>query len=157
MKTKFIVVILSIFLLSSFSYAQKKKKSITNIVGSEVSMGKTMSSIVSGLNNSSFTNGKSGKKDLISQLSGIKGTDYLQYASVAGELAGALKETSFLPDWASKKDGILDQIQTASSIAGVASGLSGIFGMLSPDAMGSKLLKNKGSISTALNVLSILK
>jgi hypothetical protein len=157
MKTKFIVVILSIFLLSSFSYAQKKKKSITDIVGSEVSMGKTMSSIVSGLNNSSFANGKSGKKDLISQLSGIKGTDYLQYASVAGELAGALKETSFLPDWASKKDGILDQIQTASSIAGVASGLSGIFGMLSPDAMGSKLLKNKGSISTALNVLSILK
>lgn len=158
MKTNFIVVILSIFLLTSISYAQNKStKSITDLVTSEVDMGKTMGSIVNGLKNSSFTSGKAGKKDLISQLSGIKGTDYLQYATIAGELAGSLKESAFLPDWASQKDGILDKIQTASSIADVAGGLSGIFGLLSPDSMGKNLLKNKSSISSALNVLSLLK
>ena len=157
MKTKLSVVILSVFLLTSFSFAQKKNKSISDITSSELSLGKTMGSLVSGLKSSSFTSGKSGQKDIISQLNGIKGTDYLQYASVAGELAGALKESAFLPDWATQKDGILDKIKDASSIADVAGGLSGMFGLLSPDSMGKKLLKNKSSISSALNILSLLK
>ncbi|MEZ4823601.1 MAG: hypothetical protein R2942_14845 [Ignavibacteria bacterium] len=33
-----------------------------------------MGSLVSGLKSSSFTSGKSGQKDIISQLNGIKGT-----------------------------------------------------------------------------------
>jgi hypothetical protein len=158
MKTKVLTILFSIFLFVSAVNAQKDKtKSITDIVGSSVNMGNVMGSLVNGITSSSFTGGKAGKKDLLNQLSGVNATDYLKYASVAGELAGALKGTAFLPDWASQKDGILDKIQSAASIADVAGGVSGMLGMLNPSSLTKSFKKKQSSITSALNVLSMMK
>ncbi|MBK8550705.1 MAG: hypothetical protein IPL53_06450 [Ignavibacteria bacterium] len=158
MKVKALVVLFSLFFLVTGIKAQNDPlKSITDIVGSQMGMGDVMGSLVNGIKPSSFTSGKSGKKDLINQLSGIKATDYLQYTSVAGQLAGALKGTSFLPGWASQKDGILDQLQSAGSMADVAGGVSGLLGNINPSSLSSGFKKNQSSITSALGILSMIK
>ena len=158
MKTK-IFVLLCLFLFSHNVKAQNDAlKGITDMVGSNANIGSLMGTMVNGIKPSAFTNGKAGKSDLISQLTGIKGADdYLKYASVAGEMAGMLKGTSFLPGWASQKDGVLDKLQSAASIADVVGGLGGLLGNLDPSALTKGFKKNKSSVSSALNVLSMIK
>ena len=157
MKAK-ILLLLCIFLFSLNVKAQNDPvKSITDMVGSKADIGSLMGTMVNGIKPSAFTSGKSGKSDLISQLSGINATDYLKYASVAGELAGMLKGTSFLPSWASQKDGVLEKLQSAGSIADVAGGMGGLLGNLDPSALTKGFKKNKSSVSSALNVLSMIK
>ncbi len=157
MKTKILSLIFILF-LASFSRAQDDPlKGITNVLGSNTGMGSLMGSLVGGIKSSSFTGGKSAKKDLISQIAGVKSSDYLQYASYAGELAGMLKGAAFLPDWANKKDGVLDQLKTAGSIADVAGGVGSLAGMLNPGSLTGSFKKNQSSWSSALNVLSMLK
>lgn len=154
MRKKFLTLVCILFFTSSI-YA--KTDPLTDMSGRQSGLGSLLGTLVSGINSSSFTSGKSAKKDLISQIAGTKTSDYLQYASLAGQLAGMLKSTSFLPDWASKKDGVLDQLQTAGSIADVAGGLGGLVGNLNPSSLSSSFKKNKSSFTTALNVLSMMK
>lgn len=158
MKTK---IFLSLFcLMFIFSGAQAQKDPVNDIiksVGSQASMGSLMGTMVNGIKPSAFMDGKTGKNDIIKQLSGIDATDYLKYASVAGELAGVLKSTAFLPDWANKKDGILDQITNASSIANVAGGLVGMTSLLNPSSLTKGFKKNQNSWKSAMDVLSLIK
>lgn len=151
MKIKVLIVLFSLFVLTTGIKAQNDP--LKSIAG----MGDVMGILVNGIKPSAFTSGKSGKKDLISQLSGIKATDYLQYASFAGQLAGALKGTSFLPGWASQKDGILDQLQSAGSMADVAGGVSGLLGNINPGSLSSGFKKKQSSITSALGILSMMK
>ena len=90
-------------------------------------------------------------------LSGVGATDYLKYASIAGSLAGSLKGTAFLPDWAGEKDGVLDMLQQAGSIADVAGGVSGLLGNINPASLTKSMKKNMGSVTSALKILSMLK
>lgn len=158
MKTK---IFLSLFcLIFIFSGAQAQKDPVNDIlksVGSQSNMGSLMGTMVNGIKPSAFMDGKTGKNDIIKQLSGIDATDYLKYASVAGELAGVLKSTAFLPDWANKKDGILDQITNASSIANVAGGLVGMTSLLNPSSLTKGFKKNQNSWKSAMDVLSLIK
>src|SRR5262245_10662662 len=98
-------------------------------------MGSLLGQVVNGVKSSSFSSGKSGKDDIISQLNNVKGGDYLGYASVAGSLAGSLKDAAFLPDWATQKDGVLDKIKGAGDMADVAGGLLGVVGNLNPKSL----------------------
>lgn len=154
MKTK-ILLLLCIFLFSQNIKAQNDPlKGITDVVGSQIGMGSLMGQLVKGIKPSSFIGGKSGKSDLISQVSSIGSSDYLKYASVLGTLAGSLKGSSFLPEWADKKDGVLDQLKNAGSIADVATGTSSMLGMLDPSALTGSFKKNQGTYKDALNLLS---
>lgn len=154
MKAKILALVCILFFTSTII---AKNDPVTDMTVKQSGIGSLMGTLVSGINSSAFTSGKSAKKNLISQIAGTKATDYMQYASLAGELAGMLKGTSFLPDWASKKDGVLDQLQTAGSVADVAGGLGGLVGSLDPSALSSSFKKNKSSFTTALNVLSMMK
>lgn len=157
MKTKILFLICILF-ISGIVKAQKDPlKGVMDAVGSQVGMGDLMGQLVGGIKNSAFTGGKSGKSDLISKLSGINATDYMQYASVLGSLAGSLKGTSFLPSWASQKDGVLDKLQQAGSIADVAGGMSGILGNLSPNVLKGSFKDNLGTFNSALGLLSKVK
>jgi len=138
------------FISTSLKAQNDPLKSITG-------MGNLLGTLVNGIKPNAFTSGKSAKKDLVSQISGTKTSDYLQYASLAGQLAGMLKSTSFLPDWAIKKDGVLDQLQTAGSIADVAGGVGSLVGMLNPSSLTSGFKKKQSTWSTALNALSMFK
>jgi len=163
MKSKILIVI-GFFIFATGAYAQNDKtksndptKGITDMIGSQMNMGDVMGSLVNGIKPSAFDLGSSGKTDLLNQLSGIPVTDYMKYATVAGELAGSLKGSSFLPSWASQKDGIMDQLTKAGSIAEVAGGVSGLLGNLDPSALTKSFKKKKGSITSALGILSMLK
>lgn len=163
MKSKILIVI-GFFIFAAGTYAQNDKsknsdptKGITDVIGSQMNMGDVMGSLVNGIKPSAFDLGSSGKNDLLNQLSGIPVTDYMKYATVAGELAGSLKGSSFLPSWASQKDGIMDQLTKAGSIAEVAGGVSGLLGNLDPSAFTKSFKKKKGSITSALGILSMLK
>lgn len=120
-------------------------------------MGSLLGQVVNGVKTSSYSNGKSGKNDIISQLNNVKGGDYLGYASVAGSLAGSLKDVAFLPDWATKKDGVLSSIQKAGSMADVAGGLLGVVGNLNPKSLTSGFKKNKTLVTSGLDILSKMK
>ncbi len=158
MKAKILIIFLGILFLTAGLKAQNDPlKSITDAVGSQMGMGDVMSSLVNGIKPSAFTSGKSAKKDLIGQLTGVNMSDVTQYASIAGELAGALKETSFLPGWATQKDGVLDQIKSAASIADLAGGVSGLLGNINPSALTKGFKKNQSSITSALDILSKMK
>jgi len=151
---------LLMFFSSAELKAQKDKdplKGALDMVGKQAGMNDLMGQFLKGINNNAFTSGKSGKKDLLNKLSGIDATDYLQYASVAGDLAGALKGTSFLPDWASKKDGVLDQIKSAASIADVAGGVLDMSKMIDPGMFSKGFKKNMGTWTSALSLLSLVK
>ncbi len=153
MKAKICLLIVVLF-VASIANAQndsKKKKS------SSMDLSGLMGQVISGMKSSSFTDGKAGKNEVLGMLSGIDASDYLKYASVAGSLAGALKSTSFLPGWATQKDGVLDKLQQAGSIADVAGGMSGLVGNLNPSSMSKGLKGNLGTISTALGILSMIK
>lgn len=159
MKTKIILAVLCLmFIVKGVKAQTDPLKGIMDAVGSQVGMGDLMGTLVNGIKPSAFTNGKSGKTDLLGQLSGISNaSDYLGYAKVAGDLSGMLKSTSFLPDWAGKKDGILDQIQNASSIASLAGGLSDMTSLLNPSALSGSFKKNKSSFTQGLNLLKLVK
>jgi hypothetical protein len=157
MKTKIVLLLCIFFSLQNVKAQDNPLKGITDMVGSQAGLGSLMGTMVKGIKPSAFTSGKTAKTDLISQLTGTKTSDYMQYASIAGELAGSLKETSFLPGWASQKDGILDQIQKAGSIAEVAGGVGSLVGMLNPSSLTSGFKKNKSSWTSALNILSMVK
>lgn len=163
MKSKFLLLIcFIIFASGSFAQNDKSKsndalKNITDAVGSQMSIGDVMGSLVNGIKPSAFDLGSSGKTDLLNQLSGIPVTDYMKYASVAGELAGSLKGSSFLPSWASQKDGIMDQLTKAGSIADVAGGVSGLLGNINPSSFTKSFKKKQSSITSALGILSLLK
>lgn len=156
---KFIILLCCFLFVSTNIFAQstkktKKKKSKTL---STSTMGDIMGTVLNGLNTEAFENGSTGKSDLISQLSGVKGSDFSKYGTIASELAGALKSTSFMPEWATQKDGVLDKLKMAGSIADVAGGMSGLLGAIDPGAMSSGLLKNKNSLMSALSILSMIK
>jgi hypothetical protein len=163
MKSK-ILILVGLFIFVTGAYAQNDKtksndplKSITDVVGSQMNMSDVMGSVVNGIKPSAFDLGSSGKTDLLNQLSGIPATDYLKYGAIAGELAGALKGSSFLPGWASQKDGIMDQLTKAGSIADVAGGVSGILGNLNPSSLTKGFKKKQSSITSALGILSMIK
>lgn len=163
MKSKFLFLfIILIFASGSFAQSDKTKsnsttKSISDAIGSQMNMGDVMGSLVNGIKPSAFDLGSTGKTDLLNQLSGVPVTDYLKYGAIAGELAGALKGSSFLPGWASQKDGIMDQLTKAGSIAEVAGGVSGLLGNLDPSSLTKGFKKKKSSITSALGILSLLK
>ncbi|MFZ1320373.1 MAG: hypothetical protein WAT71_02335 [Ignavibacteria bacterium] len=157
MKTKFILMLLISFFAVSINAQKDSGKDITNLVGSQVNMGDLMGKLVKGVKTSSFTDGKTGKNDILGMLSGVGATDYLKYASIAGSLAGSLKGTAFLPDWAGEKDGVLDMLQQAGSIADVAGGVSGLLGNINPASLTKSMKKNMGSVTSALKILSMLK
>ncbi|MEO8210999.1 MAG: hypothetical protein ABI840_10590 [bacterium] len=157
MKTKILFLLCVFFISTSLKAQNDPVKDITKMMGSKSGMGSLMGTLVNGIKPNAFTSGKSAKKDLISQLAGTKTTDYLQYASLAGQLAGALKGSSFLPDWANKKDGVMDQLQKAGSIADVAGGVGSLAGMLNPSSLTGGFKKNQSTWTTALNALSLLK
>lgn len=117
-------------------------------------MGDIMNQVVKGVKNSAYTSGKSGKNDVISQLNNIKSDDYLGYASVAGSLAGSLKEAAFLPDWATQKEGVLDNLQKAGSMAEVAGGVLDVVKNLNPKMLSGGLKGNMPLITSALGLLS---
>src|SRR4030095_8101526 len=142
MKTKILAVSLILF--------------FTTTIGAQ-EMGNLLGQIANGVKTSSYTNGKTGKKDIISQLNNVKSGDYLGYASVAGSLAGSLKDAAFLPDWATKKAGVLEKIQQAGSMADVAGGLLGVVGNLNPKSLTSGFKNNKSLVTTGLDVLSKMK
>ena len=142
MKTKILVFSLILFFVSA-SRAQD--------------MGSLLGQVVNGVKNSAFTSGKSGKDDVISKLNNVKGGDYLGYASVAGDLAGSLKDAAFLPDWATQKDGALDKIKEAGSMADVAGGLLGVVKNLDPKSLTKGFKKNKTLVTAGLDVLSKMK
>ncbi|HAY34291.1 MAG TPA: hypothetical protein PK536_06925 [Ignavibacteria bacterium] len=141
----------------SDSKSKNSTNDIINSLGKQAGINSLMGQFVKGINTSSFTGGKSGKNDILSMLSGVDATDYIKYASIAGSLAGALKGTSFLPDWANQKDGILDQLQNAGSIADVAGGVLGLSNMLNPSSFSKGFKKNKSSWTSALGILSMIK
>lgn len=152
-------LILFAVLLSSVNLKAQddQLKGMIDAVGKQAGMNDLMGQFVNGIKPSAFSTGKTGKNDILKSLSGINVSDYMQYAALAGTLAGALKSTSFLPDWASKKDGVLDQITNASSIAETANGLLGLSSMIDPDSFTKSFKKKKGSWSDALTVLSMMK
>ncbi|MEO8666747.1 MAG: hypothetical protein ABI462_14745 [Ignavibacteria bacterium] len=154
-----ILFLLCIFFIATVSNAKNDNSKIAPIkeTTAQVSLGSVMGTILNGIKSSAFESGSSGKSDLISQLSGAGASDYLQYGAIAGQLAGALKGSSFLPDWANKKDGILDQLTKAGSIAEVAGGVSGIVGLLNPGSLTKGFKKQKSSVTSALNILSMIK
>lgn len=157
---KFLILPLFIFLIMSSDGIKAQDdpvKGIIDMVGKQAGMNDLLGQFVNGIKPSAFSSGKSGKNDILNMLSGINASDYMQYASLAGTLAGALKGTSFLPDWASKKDGILDQITKAASIADVANGVLGFSNMIDPKNFSKSFKKKKGSWDSALNVLSMVK
>lgn len=157
MKTK-ISILLFLVLLTTSAYSQSDGlKGITNMMGSQLNMGDVMGQLVNGVKSSAFTGGKTGKSDIVSMLSGVNPTDYLKYASIAGSLAGSLKGSSFLPGWADKKDGVIDQLTKAGSMADVAGGVSGLLGNLSPSVLSKGLKGNVGTLTTALGILSAIK
>ncbi|HMS34950.1 MAG TPA: hypothetical protein PKC91_12785 [Ignavibacteria bacterium] len=163
MKSKFLsLLVFIVFASGAFAQNDKTKsnnttKSITDAIGSQMNMGDVMGSLVNGIKPSAFDLGSTGKTDLLNQLSGVPVTDYLKYGAIAGELAGALKGSSFLPGWASQKDGIMDQLTKAGSIADVAGGVSGLLGNLDPSSLTKGFKKKKSSITSALGILSLLK
>jgi hypothetical protein len=120
-------------------------------------MGSLLGQVVNGVKSSAFSNGKSGKSDIISQLNNVKGGDYLGYASVAGSLAGSLKDAAFLPDWATQKGGVLERLQEAGSMADVAGGLLGVVGNLNPKSLTKDFKKNKPLIKSGLEIMSKMK
>lgn len=126
-----------------------------NNSGMQFGIGDIMGQLIGGLKTNSFSDGKTGKNDLLGMIGGIGSSDYLKYASLAGSLAGALKGSAFLPDWANQKDGILDKLQTAGNIADVAGGVSGILGFINPKSFKSK--GKQSSLITALGLLSKFK
>jgi len=141
----------------SDSKSKNSTNDIINSLGKQAGINSLMGQFVKGINTSSFTGGKSGKSDILGMLSGVDATDYIKYDSIAGTLAGALKGTSFLPDWANQKDGILDQLQNAGSIADVAGGVLGISSLLDPSSLSKGFKKNKNSWTSALGILSMIK
>lgn len=163
MKSKFLFLFVFLIIASgAFAQSDKTKsnnttKSITDAISSQMNMGDVMGSLVNGIKPSAFDLGSTGKTDLLNQLSGVPVTDYLKYGAIAGELAGALKGSSFLPSWASQKDGIMDQLTKAGSIAEVAGGVSGLLGNLDPSSLTKGFKKKKSSITSALGILSLLK
>ncbi len=163
MKSKFLFLFVFLIIAAgTFAQSDKTKsnnttKSITDAIGSQMNMGDVMGSLVNGIKPSAFDLGSTGKTDLLNQLSGVPVTDYLKYGAIAGELAGALKGSSFLPGWASQKDGIMDQLTKAGSIADVAGGVSGLLGNLDPSSLTKGFKKKKSSITSALGILSLLK
>jgi|SRR4030095_2476845 len=142
MKTKIFILSLTLFFTAA-SIAQD--------------MGNLMGQIVNGVKNSAYTTGKTGKDDIISKLNNVKSNDYLGYASVAGSLAGSLKDAAFLPDWATKKDGVLEKIQQAGSMADLAGGVLGVVGNLNPKSLTSGFKKNKSLVTSGLDILSKMK
>src|SRR4030095_17022008 len=142
MKTKILILTLTLFFVS-ITRAQD--------------MGNLLGQIVNGVKTSAYNNGKDGKNDIISQLNNVKSNDYLGYASVAGSLAGSLKEAAFLPDWATKKDGVLEKIQQAGSMADLAGGVLGVVGNLNPKSLTSGFKKNKSLVTSGLDILSKMK
>lgn len=158
MKTKICSLLIILLFASAINAQSDKKNSGKDLFGSKTgSMNDLMGQVVKGINTSSFTAGKTGKNDILGMLKGVGATDYLKYASIAGTLAGSLKGSAFLPDWANQKDGILDKLNTAGSIADVAGGMSGLLGNLNPLSLSKKLKGNIGSINTALGILSMIK
>jgi len=157
MKT-LILILLAAFILSPEVKAQNDPvKGITDALGSQAGMGDLLGQLMGGIKSSAFTGGKSSKSDLLGQLTGIGSSDVSKYGSLVGSLAGSLKETSFLPDWATKKDGVLSQLQTASSIADIAGGTSNLLGMLDPKIFKGGFKKNMGTFTSALGLLSLVK
>lgn len=157
MKTK-LIILLFIFLSPLFVKAQDDPmKGIIDAVGSQVGLNDLMGQFVGGIKPSAFLSGKTGKSDMLGLLSKVNPTDYLQYASIAGQLAGSLKGTSFMPDWANQKDGILDQLTKAGSISDVAGGVLGLSNMINPGSFTKGFKKNKSSFTDALNILSMVK
>src|SRR4030095_3671662 len=126
MKTKILILTLTLFFVS-ITKAQD--------------MGNLLGQIVNGVKTSAYNNGKDGKNDIISQLNNVKSGDYLGYASVAGSLAVSLKEAAFLPDWSTQKDGVLDRIKQAGSMADVAGGGLGGGGNFNPQIFNNGLYK----------------
>jgi len=158
MKTKIALFIFSLMFIASGIKAQKDPlKGIMDAVGSQANIGSLMGGLVKGIKPSAFADGKTGKNGILGMLSGVNSSDITKYASIAGTLAGVLKSTSFLPDWANKKDGVLDQITKASSIANVAGGLLGLTSMLNPSSLSSGFKKNQNTWTNAMNVLSLIK
>lgn len=155
----FLPLILFALILSSANLKAQddQLKGIIDAVGKQAGMNDLMGQFVNGIKPSAFTSGKSGKNDVLKMLSGINASDYTQYAALAGTLAGSLKGSSFLPDWANKKDGVLDQITKAASIAEVANGVLGLSNMISPSSFTSSFKKKKGSWTDALSLLSLVK
>ncbi|HQY21163.1 MAG TPA: hypothetical protein PK294_06865 [Ignavibacteria bacterium] len=165
MKKLFNIFLFLIFIISGIAGAQtdnskgdtKKKSKSNDFLNSQTGLNSLMGQFVKGINNSSFSDGKTGKNEVLGMLKGVNTSDYLKYAGIVGSLAGALKGTSFLPDWASNESGVLDQLQNAASIADVAGGLLEMSSMLDPSSFTKSFSKKKSSWSSALNVLSMLK
>lgn len=160
MKSKILIALLGlIFILSGTSVKSQidPLKGVMDAVGAPAGVNELLGQFIGGIKPSAFTSGKTGKSDILKMLSGVDATDYLKYASVAGDLAGSLKETAFLPDWANKKDGVLDQLTKASSIADVAGGVLGLSSFINPSSFSKGFKKNKSSWTDALNLLSLVK
>ncbi|MFZ1322585.1 MAG: hypothetical protein WAT71_13595 [Ignavibacteria bacterium] len=164
MKTYFNIFLFLIFLTGiagaqsddSKTKTNKKSGNIDNLI-SQTGLNGLMGQFVKGINTSSFSDGKTGKNEVLGMLKGVNASDYLKYAGVIGSLAGALKGSAFLPDWASNESGVLDQLQNAASIADVAGGLLEMSSMLDPSSFTKSFKKKKSSWSSALNALSFLK
>lgn len=160
MNSKILIVLLGlIFILSGTNVKSQTDplKGVMDAVGATSGINDLIGQFVGGIKPSAFTSGKSGKSEILGMLSGVDATDYLKYASVAGDLAGSLKETAFLPDWADKKGGVLDQLTKASSIADVAGGVLGLSSFINPSSFSKGFKKNKSSWTNALNLLSAVK
>ena len=105
MKTYFNIFLFLIFLTGiagaqsddSKTKTNKKSGNIDNLI-SQTGLNGLMGQFVKGINTSSFSDGKTGKNEVLGMLKGVNASDYLKYAGVIGSLAGALKGSAFLRD-----------------------------------------------------------
>lgn len=157
MKTK-IAITFCILLIFSNSIVRADFPSNQNSGDkNQLGLADILTQVIGGIKPSAFTGGSSVKNDILGAVGDVASSDYVKYASLAGQLAGALKETSFLPGWASQKNGVLDQLKNAGDIADVASGLSGVLGNINPSSFKSSFKKKQTGLKTALDVMSKIK